>query len=518
MSWKVHSATTGLALTCPGSGTCALCNRTCRRDTQSSITIAGLGMTSTFVRYHDASSRLDALIERTPSPTDSSREAVRKRADFRMKRTLRFLERLGNPHQGYPIIHIGGTSGKGSTSTTIAAMLTEAGYRTGLHTSPYLQTPLEKLQIDGMLIDPEAFITIVDEFFAEHDAWTADDEDPLTYGEAWNALTWLFFRHEHVDIGVVEVGAGGRFDLTNILTPVLTVITSVGIDHTNTLGTTIEEIAWHKAGIIKPGVPALSTVPHPAAQVIIANEASGSGAPLSQIDLDTTIDSVVTGQEGTNWRETGNGRRHHMRMCGSFQARNGQTAIEAARLLNANGIAVSGDAIERGLLRARIPGRAELIASDVPLLLDGAHNPEKLAALVEDIPALLPMRPGAKRIGIVGLLDAKAGDEMLRSIVPAIDVLIATAPKVLAKESKAATQIADLARGAGFTGEVLIEMDPERTIALALSLADADRGDCIVVTGSLYLVGNVRERWFSEGDIVAQRSPWPDFYSGLQDC
>lgn len=466
-------------------------------------------MTSTFVRYHDASSRLDELIELTPSPTDSSREAVRQRADFRMNRTLRFLERMGNPHLDYPIVHIGGTSGKGSTSTTIAAILNEAGYTTGLHTSPYLQTALEKLQIDGKLIDPEAFVGIVDEFFVEHDRWMADGEDPLTYGEAWNVLIWLFFRHERVDIGVVEVGAGGRFDMTNILTPVLTVITSVGIDHTNTLGTTIEEIAWHKAGIIKPGVPALSTVPHPAAQRIIAAEAAAMGAPLTQVDLDTAIDDVATGQDGTNWREVDSGRRHHMRMCGSFQARNGQTAIEAARLLNANGIAVTEEAIERGLLKARIPGRAERISLEVPLLLDGAHNPEKLAALVEDMPALLPRRPGAKRIGVVGLLDAKAGDEMLRSIVPAIDVLIATAPKVLAKESKEAGQIADLARDAGFTGEVLIEMDPEKTIALALAQANPDRGDCILVTGSLYLVGNVRERWFSERDIVAHRSSWP---------
>src|SRR5690606_18284203 len=121
-------------------------------------------MTAIFERYHAASSRMDELIEMTPSPADSSREAVRERAVYRMGRLRRFLDRLGNPERGYPIVHIGGTSGKGSTSTTLSAILAKAGYRTGLHTSPYLQTPLEKLQINGALASAEAFVAIVDDF------------------------------------------------------------------------------------------------------------------------------------------------------------------------------------------------------------------------------------------------------------------------------------------------------------------------------------------------------------------
>jgi len=467
-------------------------------------------MTSTFERYHAAASRLDALIDMTPTPTDTSREAIRHRAEIRMARLLRFLERLGNPHQGRPLIHIGGTSGKGSTSTALAAILTAAGYRTGLHTSPYLQTPLEKLQIDGRLIEAETFVSIVDAVLVEHERWIASGEEPLTYGEVWNALTWLFFRHEQVDIGVVEVGAGGRFDLTNILTPVLSVITSVGIDHTNTLGPTIEDIAWHKAGIVKPGIPSLTTVPNPVARAIIVEEAAIQGSPLTVVDFVEAITDIATGTEGTLWRERETGLRHTMRMGGSFQARNGQAAISAARMLDAQGFRISPEAIATGLQRARIPGRAELIRGDVPVLLDGAHNPEKLAALVEDVPALLPLREGAKRVGIVGLLDAKKGDEMIRSVVPVIDVLIATSPQVLAKEAKEAATVADLARAAGFDGEVLVEPDPERTIERAYACLNVPLGDGILVTGSLYLVGNVRKRWFSERDIVAQRTPWPN--------
>jgi len=465
-------------------------------------------MTSTFERYHEAASRLDALIERTPAPADSSREAIRLRAGERMGRLRRFLARLGNPQCGYPIVHVGGTSGKGSTSTAIAAILTAAGYRTGLHTSPYLQTPAEKLQVSGQLIAPAAFASLTDEMLDAHDCWIADGEEPLTYGEAWNALTWRFFTRERVDIAVVEVGAGGRFDLTNILTPALSVITSVGIDHTQTLGDTIEEIAWHKAGIIKRGLPALSAVPHPAARRIIAKEAVAQGAPLTQLDLATQVTGVVTGPDGTTWREAATGETFHMGMCGTFQARNGATAVAAARLLRERGIRIPDEAIASGLLRARIPGRAELIADRVPVLLDGAHNPEKIAAFAVDVPVLLPSRSGARRIGIVGLLDAKQGDEMLRGIVPVIDVLIATAPRVLAKEPKDADQLAALARASGFAGPVIVEPVPARTVARALEMARTEAGDSILVTGSLYLVGNVREQWFHERDIVAGRSPW----------
>lgn len=465
-------------------------------------------MTTMFERYHAASSRMDALIELTPSPADSSREAVQARAVVRMGRLRRFLARMGNPHEGYPIVHIGGTSGKGSTSTTLTAILTEAGYRTGLHTSPYLQTPLEKLQVNGQLASANAFIDIVETFFGEHDRWLADGEEPLTYGEGWSVLTWLFFRRERIDVAVVEVGAGGRFDLTNILHPVLSIVTSVGIDHTHTLGDTIEQIAWHKAGIIKPGVQAMSAVPNPVAHAIMEAEAGEVGAPLHRLDFATAIADERTGPEGTSWTDARSGERHRMRMCGSFQAHNGQVAVDAARLLRQGGLAIPDNAIERGLCRARIPGRAEFVPAHVPVLLDGAHNPEKLGALAADIPALLPAIEGGRRIGVVGLLDAKKGDEMLRSLVPVVDALVVTSPQVFGKESKAAATVEALADDAGFAGEMIVEPDPREAIERALAMAGAGR-DQVLVTGSLYLVGNVRERWYPERAIVEEQTPWP---------
>jgi dihydrofolate synthase/folylpolyglutamate synthase len=460
-------------------------------------------------RYQQATARLDALIEATPSPADSSRAAVQQRAGYRMGRLRRFLDRLGDPQLGYPIVHVGGTSGKGSTSTTIAAILHAAGYRTGLHTSPYLQTPLEKLQVDGQLVAPDHYADLVDRVIEAHGAWQATGEEPITYGEAWLALTALFFQSSRVDIAVLEVGAGGRFDLTNINDTVMSVITSVGIDHTNTLGETIPEIAWHKAGIIKPGRPAVTAVTGPDALAIIREEATRQGSPLREIDPDTGIADIETGPGGTTWTDRDSGRTWRMSLPGSFQARNGATAIAAIETLRSLGWSISDDAIVRGLEAARIPGRAELIDDTSPVLLDGAHNPQKVAALVADVPNLLPVSGGGQRVAVIGSLEAKQSREIVASLLPVTDALVTTAPRVLAKDARDAAAMAEIAREAGFTGPVWLEPDPVQAMETALRVAGEAPGSAVLVTGSLYLIGNVRQRWYAEDAIVLARSSWP---------
>ncbi len=466
-------------------------------------------MTSTIERYHEATSRLDALIDATPTPPDSSRAAVQQRADLRMDRLHRFLERLGNPHQGYPIVHVGGTSGKGSTSTAIAAILTAAGYGTGLHTSPYLQTPAEKLQHNGLLIAPDAYVALVDRVLVEHDRWRADGESVLTYGEIWFALTALFFKVSEVDVAVLEVGAGGRFDLTNVVSPALSVITSVGIDHTITLGNTIEDIAWHKAGIIKPGIPAITAVTNPVALAIITEEARDRGSILRALDPETSLADVSTGADGTAWTDVATGVIYRTGLRGRFQARNGATAVAAIEALEAAALMVPEQARHAGLAAARIPGRAELINDVVPILLDGAHNPEKIQALTADVQDLIPVAGNGRRVAVLGVLEAKQAGDMIRSLVPVVDVLVATSPRVLAKEAKLASSLAGHARAEGFSGDIILESDPGKAVDRAFAIANPDRGDAILVTGSLYLVGNVRGRWYQEDEIVMAQSSWP---------
>ncbi len=464
-------------------------------------------MAATFERYQQATARLDAMIEHANAPEDRSHEAVLQRAEVRMGRLRRFLKRVGEPHTSFPIVHVGGTSGKGSTSSAIAAILTAAGYRTGLHTSPYLQTAAEKLQLDGKLIDPEVFAELVDRLFVFHDAWLADGEDALTYGELWMTLTVFFFAEVGVDIAVIEVGAGGRFDLTNIVTPVVSVITSVGIDHTNTLGNTIEEIAWHKAGIIKPGVPSVTAVTNPAALKIIEEEAVLQGSVLTRVA--DPIEVIETGAAGTTWQDADMDRSRTIRLGGTFQARNGATAVAAVQVLANAGFSVPSAAYDDGLRAVQIPGRVELLADRVPILLDGAHNAEKVAALAADIPVVLPVGAGGRRIAVLGALEAKQADDMIRSLVPVVDAIVATSPQALAKEAKDASVIAGIAREVGFHGPVHVEPDPRRAMEHALSLVEDASKDAILVTGSLYLVGNVRGRWFEERDIVLQQTSWP---------
>jgi dihydrofolate synthase/folylpolyglutamate synthase len=459
--------------------------------------------------YKQAASRLDQLIDLTPVRTDTSIEAVRERAAYRMGRLRRFLRRLGDPHVGYPIVHIGGTSGKGSTSTAVASILRAAGYRTGLHTSPYLQVPTEKLQLNGQLISAETFVRLTNVILAEHDRWLANGEEGLTYGEAWIALMALFFRDQQVDIAVVEVGAGGRFDLTNIITPTLAVITSVGIDHTNTLGSTIEQIAWHKAGIIKHGAPAISAVDVPAAQEIIRAEAQAVGTDLLELDLAHTVTGIEVARGQTSWVDARTGETFTIGLAGAFQAANGSLAVAAVRALARSGFEIGADAITEGLRGARIPGRVEYVPDRVTVLLDGAHNEDKIGALARDIPKLLPVGDSGRRIGVVGALEAKQADRMLAQLASLFDDLVATSPQVMAKASREASELAEVAERVDFRGSILVEPDPRQAIDIAIERARPDNGDAVLVTGSLYLVGNIRERWFRGDDIVESRSSWP---------
>lgn len=459
-------------------------------------------------RYFDAVSSTDALIESAYAPGDSSLEAIMARAEHRMARVRSLLADLGNPFDGIPLVHIGGTSGKGSTSTFVQSILTSAGIRSGLHTSPYLQVATEKLQIGNQLVSPDHFADLVDEVLDVASAWSDRHQERLTYGEIWMGLIGCFFRDERVDIGVIEVGAGGRFDLTNVITPVLSVITSVGLDHVQTLGSTIEQIAWHKAGIIKPGVPAVTAVSDPVALPVIEAEAALTGSALTIVSEGAGFSVLDTGPNEVQWIDHSTGSEFTAGMPGRFQAANGATAVAAARALAERGFAISEQAIAEGLANARIPGRAEFVQDSPLVLLDGAHNPQKVEAFARDIESLLPVADDGRRIALLGMLDAKAHADSLQALLPSIDVLVTTSPHVLAKAGLSADALAEVARSGGFRGEIIVEPEPMAALARALDLADP--ADAIFVTGSLYLIGNLRGHWHPDEDIVLQQSQWPN--------
>ncbi len=459
-------------------------------------------------RYRHAVAATDSLIESAYAPGGTSLAEITARAAHRMERTRSLLRDLGDPFGQIPLVHIGGTSGKGSTSVLLSAILSAAGYRTGLHTSPYLQVATEKLQFNGQLIAADLFAGLVDEVIEVAAAWTERHGERLTYGEIWMGLIGRFFQRTGTEIGVIEVGAGGRFDLTNVIQPVLSVITSVGLDHLQTLGNTIEQIAWHKAGIIKPGAPVVTAVDDLRALPAIYEEAALTGSDVTRVIADETFAVVKSTHDGVEWMDISDcDRRYRTGMPGRFQAVNAATAVAAARKLRELGFNIPDAALRDGVANARIPGRAEYVQREPLVLLDGAHNPQKIAALAVDVEALLPVGQGGRRIALLGILDAKAQNEGLGALLPHIDALVLTSPHVLAKQGFAAERLAEVVRSHGFTGEIRIEPEPREALQIALDLAAPH--DALLVTGSLYLVGNIRGHWYPDDAIVIQQTSWP---------
>lgn len=460
-------------------------------------------------RYHWAAGFINGLIQAPPTPAPGTpMEEVRARARARMERLRAFLSVLGNPQERYRIAHIGGTSGKGSTAAMLAGILHAAGYHTGLHISPYLQAETEKLQINGRLIAGDRFADYVEHVAAAMEEWTRSGGQRLTYGEFWLALVLWAFAQERVEFAVIEVGAGGRFDLTNVVRSEVAVITSVGIDHVATLGHTIPEIAWHKAGIIKPGRPAITTVDDPAALDVIRHEAEEQGAPLTHLVPERDFRVLSSDATGTQVLDIASGTVFHVPMPGEFQGANAAAAIAAARALGdlPRG-PIDNAAIAAGLAATRFPGRMEVVQERPRVVLDGAHNPAKMASLTRNLDRLGRRR---RRIVVFGSLDSHDYLTMANLVAQAADEVIVTTPMATQRAAADARVLADAIMAAGRPAEVVAE--PRDAIVAALERATPD--DEIVATGSLYLVGAVREHWYRGDDIVLACSSWPPQRSG----
>ncbi len=381
---------------------------------------------------------------------------------FGLERMERALDALGRPERAYPVLHVGGTNGKGSTCAMAAAALTAAGLRVGLYTSPHLVRFNERIQVDGGEITDASLAQAVDEIRRAcpwHDAATQDG-DRLTYFEFATLVGLLHFARAGVGCAVVEVGLGGRFDATNAVSPRVAAVARIGLDHTQLLGETVERIAFEKAGIFKAGVTA---VVHgrqpPAALEVLRSEAARRGAPL-----------VVAppGYEGT------------LALRGPHQRGNAALAAEALRQLRAAGIGVSDEAIASGIATARWPGRLEDVGG---VLLDGAHNPDGSAALAA---ALREMYPGRPVELVFGVLADKDHAGMLASLVPVarrIHAVAPSTPRARAAEEVRASAVSlggDADSHAGFAE------------ALACARSSGRDGAVVVVAGSLYLVGEAR--------------------------
>jgi dihydrofolate synthase/folylpolyglutamate synthase len=396
---------------------------------------------------------------------------------------------MGNPQRGLPVIHITGTSGKGSTAVAIAALLQGAGLRVGLATSPYLQVATEKLQIDGSLVSGDDLLDAVMAVELAEASWSAHTGEPrLTYAEAWVAVTLHVLATAKVDVAVVEVSAGGRFDATNVVEPVACVITNIGIDHVESLGPTLRDIAWHKAGILKPGAVAVTGERRPDTLAIITDEATAVGVELRVVEAP---------------RDSGDiGLAPHLRA-------NRAIALAAVAGLADSGCVDPTRIDARVLEGARLPGRFESMPepNDRAVVLDGAHNPDKVAALMDEVELWRGVNHLPPPVVVAGALAAKDA----RGLAPALmagEALVATTASTTAKPGIPAAAIASEARLHGFRGPVAVAPEPGDAMATALDLADK-LGTWVLGTGSLYLVGSLRRRWYSDRSIVEWQTPWP---------
>jgi dihydrofolate synthase / folylpolyglutamate synthase len=397
----------------------------------------------------------------------------------------RLADLLGNPERACPVVHIAGTNGKGSVAAMMSTALTAAGHRVGRYTSPHLVRVEERAAIDGRAIDPQAFDRALARVRAAAAA-LATDHHP-TYFEITTATAFEIFRDAGVDVSVIEVGLGGRFDATNIVSPAVTVITSIDFDHEVHLGTTLEAIAGEKAGIVKPRVPVVTGWLPPAAIPVVQAAAARAGAPLIRADAvsDVTVHNAGAGLVHARIR-TGHGDYGSVVLAlrGRHQAQNAAIAVLALETCGECGIAAPRQAIMRGLTEARWPARLDLIELGTrALLVDGAHNASGARALAEYVrethPEGLPI--------VFGVMADKAVTPMLTALSPSARPLILTqAPGRRAADPDA---LADIARALADPPDVIVERNVDRALAIAWQ-----HGDLVVVAGSLYLAGDVLAR------------------------
>jgi dihydrofolate synthase/folylpolyglutamate synthase len=384
-----------------------------------------------------------------------------KSAKLGLERIVAVLEALRNPERAYRVVHVAGTNGKGSTCAMIDAGLRAAGVRTGLFTSPHLIEPTERIQIDGIPVSQRDFERA---FNVVHETAERLDLDcHPTYFETVTAMAFWLFREKKVETAVVEVGLGGRLDSTNVVHPVLTVITPIDFDHEAYLGHTIEAIAGEKAGILKPGVPAVFARQRPEAAAVLEARAGELRVPVTRFKEFEIRDLHMDAR----------GSRFSGIVCplaGEHQIDNAVTAALALRALG-----ISPD----GIKDARWPGRIEHVSPNPDIILDGAHNPAGARALARYLERFY----GGRRIWLVyGAMRDKAIDEVAGVLFPVAAELVLTAP-----DTPRALRPEALAEFAG-RGHI----EPTVESAIAYARADAAEEDVIVITGSLFVVGEAR--------------------------
>lgn len=419
------------------------------------------------------------------------------------------LHLLGDPHRGLAAVHVAGSNGKGSTAAFIASVLQQAGHRVGLYTSPHLLDFSERIQVVGLPISTDRVVSLterirgkVEQMDAAGQLWPSSSSPGLpdgfdrqhatiTFFEFTTALAFLYFQEEKVELAVLETGMGGKLDATNVIDPLLSVITSISMEHQQHLGNTLTQIAHEKAGIIKRRRPLVTAVTQPRIRSLLQKRCQELQSPFYVWGKDFSAQSI--GSQIMHYR----GRFHEwpnlrLGLLGSHQIINASLALAAVEALMEAGFTVGEERVRRGLAEVHWPGRLELIAGPPRILLDGAHNPEAAGILKKAMDENFPRR---RLILVLGIMADKAISKIMAHLAPLADLLILTRPGM---ERAASLEVLRV--------EAAPYLKPTREIpgvgqALDRALEEAEDEDLILVTGSLFTVGEARAYLIQKGMI-----------------
>jgi len=399
------------------------------------------------------------------------------------------LRSFGHPESKFPSIHVAGTNGKGSVCAMLSRILSESGFRVGLYTSPHLVHPEERFRIGDRLIPRPAFCRLLTRLKGRVDVLVRSGElaSPPTHFEHLTCLAFLYFAEKKVDMAIIEVGLGGRFDATNVIQPLVSVITSIARDHTEFLGTTVGKIAYEKAGIIKPGVPVVCGIAGGEALKVVKRRAAEQWAPLIKVFEEDRDFQAVKGRKGYRFlfRKDGVEYRFRPALRGWHQGRNAAVAITTAGVLSRVWKNLPKAKIVSGIEKAEWEGRLEVFGRRPLVILDGAHNEDGAAAVAAYLRAFTP----APRILVFAVMKDKAIRKMARRLFPPARHIILTGIPY----ARAALPEDVRRRVPEFLGRMVLEPDAGKAFGNALAMA-GKRGT-VLITGSLFLVGEIKKRF-----------------------
>ena len=401
-----------------------------------------------------------------------------------LERITGLCNRFGKPQDSYKVIHVGGTNGKGSVCRYVGSILTSAGYKTGVYTSPHLERFTERITIDGKEISKEDVIEFVEKLrpIAEE---MKKNSDPPTYFEIVTAMAFLYFKKKNVDFAVVEVGLGGRYDATNIVNPVLVIITNVSLEHQNILGNNITDIAFEKAGVIKNKVPVVTgaenkaleiikkTVEEKKSEIVIVDDNSWERLSIDTSGQEFLIKSFL--KDYTVKTKT----------LGFFQGKNIAISLAGIEILQTKGVYIPEESIFEGVEKTVHPGRMEIIQKKPLVIVDGAHNIAGVKVLTESLKKDFKYD---KLFLVVGILSDKNISDMLKILLSLTDAVIVT--RSINKRACSPVKLKEEIKKLGFDKQIIVKDKISDAVEFAKSIAKKD--DMVCVTGSLFTAGEAR--------------------------